>query len=37
MTIACLLENTLKCYLDLVGKENDWSLFSTKNAKDLVR
>ena len=23
MTIACLLENTLKCYLDLVGKEND--------------
>jgi 5,10-methylene-tetrahydrofolate dehydrogenase/methenyl tetrahydrofolate cyclohydrolase len=24
MTIACLLENTLKCYLDLVKKENDW-------------
>ena len=23
MTIACLLENTLKCYLDLVKKEND--------------
>lgn len=23
MTIACLLENTLKCYLDLVGNKND--------------
>ena len=23
MTIACLLENTLKCYLDLVKQEND--------------